>query len=332
MKKWMNGMNKKTSGKKILAAILMVAMMFSMLPVSFAGTSTTSVRTYPSGGSDVAERLRNAPEFKFWNHHNGIWYGTCPVYTAPSEDAFRCANGKAACDTNYYMSEAGYVAGWLLVRYETNNGGVRVGYIPPRYIRGFKSEMQDPQFEYIPVTAAEQIAVTDNPMLPGSSFAVLDAGEEFYVLGKYTYYGDWWYIECTVDGQLARGFIDRSSSSMYLGENQDVAVASNSDPAFAAQAVTVTTLGNPTVSPLGTEQIGEVKIGYGKNGDRKMVRRKADAQADVVSAVYPGKSYPCYAIQIGATGKDWYYIWVEEDSAWGWVSSGFSTFSENAAD
>ena len=301
--------------KRWCVSLLILIIAIAALSTASAGTSTTQEEQtiITDDGGDLAERLKSAPTFKFWNHENGIGYGNCPVYTAPSENAYRCANGKASCSTNSYVSEAGFFSGWLLVRYETNNGGVRVGYIPPRYVSGFQSKMRTPQFDYIPVTAAQEILVTDNPMQPGTSFARLDPGEAFVILAKYTYFGDWWYIECTVDNQTARGFINRSSSPIYIGSFGPVTPAS---------------LGNPKVSPLGTTQCGEVSIEYGTNGERKNVRKNADPNSDNVTVVYPGRTYACYGSKKGTTGKEWFYIWVEEDSAWGWVSSSFSTFSQ----
>ena len=75
--------------------------------------------------------------------------------------------------------------------------------------------------DYIPATADDTIYFTDNPMSHIGSFAMLEPGETFYILSYYNYYAknglDWWYIECEVDGQAARGFIDRSLSAFHLG-------------------------------------------------------------------------------------------------------------------
>lgn len=308
---------------KTFALLLSIILVFSLLATASAGTSISGGTTINAdNNSDLANRLRSVPDFKFKNHENGIGYGNCPVYTAPSEYAYRCADGKASCYTDAYMSEAGFdITGWLLVRYQTNNGGTRVGYIPPKYVKGFKSVMSGCQhFEYIPVIAADTICVTDNPLLPGSAFATLDQGETFYILAKYTYYGNWWYIECTVDGQMARGFIDRGTTSFYLGD-------SSSSTSYQSP-INQQSLGNPTTSPLGTSQIGEVLVGYGSTGSRKIVRERPDPNSRQVTVVYPGQRYPCYAEQQGSTGKTWYYIWVETDSAWAWISSGYVTFFE----
>lgn len=199
---------------QMLAVILLVCLLNTAN--AFAGRSIGG-NDYRRG-SDLEERLRNVPDFKFFHRRFGIGYGVCPVYTAPSEDAFRLANGKACVATDFDMYECGFdETGWLFVRYETNNGGTNTGYIPPQYVRGFRSQMSCKNFEYIPATAEKTIRITNNPLLRGSAFAVLDPGETFHILAKYTYHGDWWYIECYVDGLLARGFIDRQESSFSLG-------------------------------------------------------------------------------------------------------------------
>ena len=293
--------------KQPSVTLLLMLLIFSMMAATAsAGTSI--------GGDNLADRLRQVPEFKFYHCKEGIGRGVCPVYTAPSADAFRVSE-KASIATDYDMYEGGYDAGWLMVRYETNNGGVRVGYIPPSYANGYKSFWGTRSFEYVPVTAEQTITVTDNPLLRGSGFAILAPGEGFYILAKYTYHGDWWYIQCTVDGQLARGFIDRESSAFSLG-----------DGSGSAGATTLSTLGNPSVSPLGTEQIGEVTVNSGSG--RKTVRKDADPNSAEVAYVNPGARYACYGSKTGTTGKTWYYIWIEEASRWGWISSASATFSD----
>ena len=77
----------------------------------------------------------------------------------------------------------------------------------------------------------------------------------------------------------------------------------------------------PCYSPLGTEQFGEVIVDYGLYGDRKIVRQNANPQARQVDVAYPGRVYPCYAWTTGSNNHVWYYIWIEEDNVWGWVSS-----------
>lgn len=77
----------------------------------------------------------------------------------------------------------------------------------------------------------------------------------------------------------------------------------------------------PSYSPMGTGQIGEIVVDYGRYGDRKMVRQYASPDAAWVDVVYPGRVYPCYGWTTGSNNHVWYYIWIGEDNVWGWVSS-----------
>ena len=87
------------------------------------------------------------------------------------------------------------------------------------------------------------------------------------------------------------------------------------------QPVTLETLGEPSVSPLGTEKAGDVVI-IGKKGDqRKFVHENADAKSRWISVAYPASAYPYYSTTTGKDGKLWYYVFVEEDSRWGWITS-----------
>ena len=214
-------MKKNWFAKAAVTALVIILGVF-LLCTAFAGTSVGG-NSDVSGDPQLNSRLNSLPPFKFQKHKDGIGFGSCPVYSAPSTSAYRPANGRASCQTNAKMDEAGFVNGWLLVRYETNNGATRCGYIPGKYVKGFKSGMA-PHFDYIPAVADDTIYVTDDTYSHTNYFGRLEAGEEFYVLSKYNYYAnngfDWWYIECTIDGQTARGFIERNGSSFHLGYDE----------------------------------------------------------------------------------------------------------------
>lgn len=309
--------------KKIIIIILTFVLCIALAAHAAAGTSISENRntgTSPAGGS-LADQLRQVPEFRFYHCPNGIGYDACPVYTAPSEHSFRMANGKATVSTDHEMYDGGFDAGWLMVRYETNDGDTRVGYIPPGYIRGYQSVWGTRRFSYIPVTAAQTIRVTNNPLLRGSGFAYLDPGECFHILAKYTYHPDWWYIECTVDGQLARGFIDRDSSGFYLG---DLSSANPSEDPDWGRLISFATLGSPSVSPLGTSQVGVAEVAYGPYG-RKTVYQNPDSGSREIAYLDTGTRCPCYEVRTGASGE-WYYIWIEGISRWGWIPSGSAVF------
>ena len=273
--------------RKIVCILLAVLLAVSALPV-LAATPTDGTSSY----------YYNVIDFKFHHYPNGIGYGNCPVYTAPSASAYRTANGKASIDTNHDMWIGGFEtgSGWLMVRYETNNGGVRVGYIPPENIRGFKTDIDKLKFSYIEQTAAGYIKITDNPLNNNTSFATLSPGETYHILGQYTYYGNWWYIECYVNGQIARGFIDR-------GRDKDI-------------------IGEPEFGPDGQRKIGRVRV----QGDKKFVRKDANPNSDRVATVSYPEDFPCYDRKIGSNGNRWYLIWVYDYYTFGWISEGVSTF------
>ena len=294
-------------------ALLMVA----ALCVSAAAGAET-------GGMSFAEwkdQLLGVRSFTFQRHRDGIGLGDCPVYTAPSKDSLRFANNRQAVDTEKDLYEAGKTEeGWLLVRYEPVSGTTRVGYIPPQNLKDFKSGMSARNFGNVSAVAAEAIDVTDNPIQKdGKVFTTLQAGDSFRVLAKYTYHGNWWYIECTAEGKTARGFIDREKSSFYPGE--DVQDHMNQTP------VSLETLGTPGISPMNTRQAGTILIKGSKVDERKLVHREPGMDSKQVSVVYPTNTYPCYGVKDTAGGT-WYYVFVEEDTVWGWVSGAVATFSE----
>ena len=190
---------------KKISVLLAVCFILCVAGTAFAGTSLSG--TLPGGNQGDMSKLTEIPNFLFYHFQDGIECGVCPVYSAPSMDAFRALNGKAACDTNEDLYVGGFEEnGWLMVRYETNNDATRTGYIPPQYLNGF-SYWRKTTFSYVPAVTDGTVYVTDNPMDHYTAFAMLDSGENYYILGEYTYHGNWWYIECTVDGQVARGFI-----------------------------------------------------------------------------------------------------------------------------
>ena len=278
--------------KKMVALVLLAVLALSRMPSVLA-------EAY-----DGDSALFYVIDFKFHHYEKGIGYGSLPVYTAPSLDAVRAANGKAAVDTNADMYIGGFdESGWLMVRYETNNKGIRVGYVEPGKVKGFKTDIDPLKFSRIPQVAQGQIELTDDPMKKSAPFAVLEEGTPYYILGKYTYYGNWWYIECTVNDQAARGFIDRNTTPVDKGDG-----------------VYTTELGVPPRSPQGEKQIGTVTV----VGDAKIVRQKAGTEYEMVARVGNNEKYAAYAAKTGTNGSPWYYIYV--DGVWGWIAGGSVRF------
>lgn len=305
-------MKNQSALKRFLLLILAMALLAGLCGAASADGIDAGSDSFVDEGA-LLKRLREIPDFKFRNHEEGIGGGMCPVYTAPSLDAYRAANGRAECRTDEKIGEGGYVGGWLLVRYETYSGSHRVGYISPRYVSGFRSTMPSPRFDHIQATAADTIQVTDNPVDIAPTMVQLEAGDSFTILGKYTYSGSWWYIECLTDGQVSRGFIDRDASAFRLGSGTT-----------EGTVYTMSNLGDPETSPRGTGKIGVVRP---EAGNRKNVRQSPDTGAAKITVAYYGSEYPCYDKVSGGKDMEWYYIFVESDSKWGWISSGVSTLT-----
>ena len=288
---------------RIITMILCAA--YLMLPV-YGGTAEEG----GNGEADLLNKLRTVQDFKFQNHKDGIGTGICAVYSAPSNSSLRFANGRASCDLADEVDEAGYDHGWLLVRYKTSGEQIRVGYIRRETAGNFKSSMPAMECDPIPLTAAVSIRLIEAPSENSASFGTINAGDTFYVLRKYTYTGSWWYVECTVEGKTARGFIDRNEASFYLG--------AGTDPESGATLYELATLGYPEISPRNSGVIGHFEVG---DGPRKLVWDGIGGNSNRITVAYAGRYYPCYDAAEDDDGKTWYYIWVEEDSKWGWILS-----------
>lgn len=127
-----------------------------------------------------------------------------PVYAYPSGEGWRGAEGKAAVSlaepfTALCWSEDG---AWLLIDYEVS-GGHRIGYI--RCPEGVQVPVATLYPLHIPLRLTKDFSVTDDPNDSIRTIASLKAGDTVDVLG-YTN-ASWAYIELTIDGKPARGFL-----------------------------------------------------------------------------------------------------------------------------
>lgn len=140
-----------------------------------------------------------------------------PVYSAPSEHAWRGANGKASVSTNGAVYAAGWENGWLLVMYETNNGSIRVGYVDTGSIRGGVPMDTRLNFSYVTATVEQSSFLTDDPARTGSVMTTLTAGTTVTWLTRFYNNSAWDYVETTVNGKTARGFIRAGRLSIDRG-------------------------------------------------------------------------------------------------------------------
>ena len=86
------------------------------------------------------------------------------VYDGPGTQYRRGAGGKAAASTNGRMYAAGWESGWLMVMYQVNNGGVRVGFTSPQ---DFKDRLDLPQlgFDAVPAFLFRAAQLTEDPVM-----------------------------------------------------------------------------------------------------------------------------------------------------------------------
>ena len=125
--------------KNMLVRMIAVILCAACLPV-MAGAAAEAGG---DGEAVLLDKLRTVRDFKFQNHSKGIGTGTCAVYSAPSNSSYRAANGRAACDLAAEVDESGFIPGWLLVRYKTAAGKMRVGYIRREKTGDFKGAIND---------------------------------------------------------------------------------------------------------------------------------------------------------------------------------------------
>ena len=140
-----------------------------------------------------------------------------PVYSAPSTSAWRGANNKASVSTNGAIYAAGWESGWLLLMYETNNGSVRVGYVSAKSIRGGVPMDDYLTFSYAPATVTARCTLTDDPARTGTAIATLQPGDRVTWLTRFYNNSAWDYVEVTVSGKTARGFIRTGSLDITRG-------------------------------------------------------------------------------------------------------------------
>ena len=131
------------------------------------------------------------------------------VYSAPSAQAWRGANGRASVNTNGAVWAAGWVNGWLLLFYETNNGSVRVGYVRGSDISGRVDNNIQMQFSNRTATVTAACSMTDDPLLANITMRTLYSGEYVtYMTTMINQNGQAWdYLETQVDGKVARGYV-----------------------------------------------------------------------------------------------------------------------------
>ena len=131
------------------------------------------------------------------------------VYTAPSYSAYRANNGKASCNTSGAVYALGWDSGWMLMLYEANAAGqYRVGYVNSAEIKkGSLPNLPNLSWDNRSCTVLTTSTMTDDPALTGKALCTVQAGTTVRYLTTMYNSETWDYIETTIGGQTARGFI-----------------------------------------------------------------------------------------------------------------------------
>lgn len=144
------------------------------------------------------------------------------VYDGPGDYYRRGANGKAVMSTNGRCYAAGWESGYLMVMYEVNTGGVRVGFTSSQ---GFKDKVDLPvlNFAYTPTTVASRGQVTEDPVRALTPIATLNPGDSVTWLTRYYHRNmNWDYIEFTSNGQTMRGFVQEGVLTPIFEDDADI--------------------------------------------------------------------------------------------------------------
>ena len=171
-------------------------------------TEMRNTKNYNSTGKSVWDidfaDTKEFGEFKFITlEENQL----LPVYSAPTMNSWRGADGKAAVSTNDTIYAAGWESGWLLVMYEINNGAMRIGYIDGNDLHGNVPNSRILDFAYQETTVNRRCTLTDDPIRTNAFIATLMPGTAVIYLTTYTNELSWAYVETTQGGQIMRGFI-----------------------------------------------------------------------------------------------------------------------------
>lgn len=189
---------------------LVAVMLAVILPVSaLALTSASKVESVPSANGGYARDyvLSFGVEHKLGECKSTTTYR---VYSAPSLNAVRGANGKASMLKDEAADSAGWNGAWLLVRYGKVNGGYRVGWIPKSELNMRSIEAtRNVNFAYWPVTLEKDCILTDDPLLESEVLAYASAGEQLTYLAFYQYNGgkEYAYVQGDLNGRPVCGFI-----------------------------------------------------------------------------------------------------------------------------
>ncbi len=130
---------------------------------------------------------------------------TLAVYSAPSEGAWRAANGKASVSLKKTVQVFGVTENeegmWTCVEYGVSNRTSRIGYVKGNLLPGCDAI----PLTALSLTASRDTYLTDDPDVSQYRQKEIPAGTELTVLAVYNAY--YAYTESRIDGKAFRGFV-----------------------------------------------------------------------------------------------------------------------------
>ena len=131
------------------------------------------------------------------------------VYSAPSYSAWRQSDDLMTAGANGAVWVSGWDGGWLQVCYNAGYGSLRVGYISGSAIGISVYGVPTLNYSYVSQMVQAAVPMTNDPMYINTPMTWLRPGDYVVLLTTCdTFQGQRWdYIETTINGQQARGFI-----------------------------------------------------------------------------------------------------------------------------
>ena len=167
-----------------------------------------SYATFPMSIAAAREKLSVAPkdvvagEF----HAQDVKFSggrQYPVYLGPGEAYARSADGKGQVSTNGWIQVFGEYDEYIMIQYGISAKRFRVGWIDAGALPG---SAQVPALSFVNEAQVllQDCTMTDDPFMSQTAIAQLKAGTQVTALADF---GDYFYIETTVDGQTVWGFV-----------------------------------------------------------------------------------------------------------------------------
>lgn len=138
------------------------------------------------------------------------------VYAAPFKASLRGGNGKALVSTNDWIQVFGQEDGFILIQYDISSTHMRMGYIDAASLpRNAKvNALNLHRQNRVMGTAAP---LTDDPLFSQAALGQLAQGQQVTLLANM---GTWAYVETSVNGLTARGFVPQHALMQVLDLSQ----------------------------------------------------------------------------------------------------------------